>query len=321
MFNPDDDEEERKRQALLDMLGGGPNRIGGGGDTPTTPTLPTPPGGGGSNPLNALMGANPNAGKGAPNNPGGAAFWRQNETSPWQGGPNAKWSGGSGVSMGANPNAGVGAPNNPGGAAFWRQDENSPWQGGPDGKGPAAGVDPLGFDPTWKDTNAKGGPVNGSDPSSRDYGAAPSGWDANRWNDPNEKNAKYVYGRDAAVAAREGKYNAQWVRDWVAAHPDWEIQDGEDPLIRMKQEALDKIEPGQESVWQDVLRDAGGANGLQFQNADGYGGGGGGGDPQKMPGHKYANDIGLDTSGSDIVKRIIQAIEELQRGALMGGLG
>ena len=117
-------------------------------------------------------------------------------------------------------------------------------------------------------TDDQGRPLVG-----KDYGLPP-GFDAKRWADPAEKSAKYTYGRDAWVAKQEGKYNAQWVKDWVAAHPQWEIKDADtaDPKIRVKQEFMkDFGEEGSTSVWQDVIRDSGGANDLQFINAEGEG--------------------------------------------------
>lgn len=134
--------------------------------------------------------------------------------------------------------------------------------------------------------------------------------------------AKDQFMVDAQAAKARGEYNADWVRRWVAAHPEWEIQDGPDPLIRMKQEFLDRLEPGQISTWQDVIRDSGGVNDVQFINADG---GGGGGDHTGLGGGGGGayNPLlhGAGGGQSDIVARILAAIEQLQRGALMGGLG
>jgi hypothetical protein len=121
---------------------------------------------------------------------------------------------------------------------------------------------------------------------------------------------------DAQAAKARGEYNAAWVRAWVAAHPEWEIQDGDDPLIRMKQDALDKLEPGQRTVWQDVIRDSGGANDPQFMNADGY-------DPEAPAAGSGGGNIApsINAGGNDVLAQIMAAIEQLKRGALMNGLG
>jgi hypothetical protein len=92
------------------------------------------------------------------------------------------------------------------------------------------------------------------------------GWDPRRTdNDP-----KQVFGAFAQSWINSGKpWNADAVRAFVAQDPRWELSgSATDPQIRVKQSELDKWKPGT-SIWQDVIRDAGGANGVQFLNAGG----------------------------------------------------
>jgi hypothetical protein len=94
------------------------------------------------------------------------------------------------------------------------------------------------------------------------YSAMP-GWDTARLNNPEDLSGKYVFGRWA-----QGKpATTEMLQQFVAEHPDWEMR-GSDGL-RMKQEALDKLSPGRQSVWQDVIFDVGGPDASwQFINAD-----------------------------------------------------
>jgi hypothetical protein len=101
-----------------------------------------------------------------------------------------------------------------------------------------------------------------------------AGWDPSR----TDNNGKYEYGRAVQAALNSGQtYNADWVRSFVAQHPnEWEIDPNSspnDPHIRQKQSYLNSAtgdsKQGQTSIYQDVLGDAGGANRPQFSNVEG----------------------------------------------------
>ena len=104
------------------------------------------------------------------------------------------------------------------------------------------------------------------------------GWETDRLNNPQDNDPKTVFGRfveDWIASGRE--WNGDGARAFVASDPRWRIDNSNpaDPKIWVDQAELDKWKPGR-TVPQDVVRDAGGANGPQFINADGSGGGGGG---------------------------------------------
>ena len=94
------------------------------------------------------------------------------------------------------------------------------------------------------------------------------GFDQSRLDNPNDGDPKIVFARFAA--SKGGVITADDVRAFVAADPRWEIDPNSgpnDPHIRVKQSELDRWKPGV-SVWQDVIRDSGGANQAQFVNAE-----------------------------------------------------
>lgn len=100
------------------------------------------------------------------------------------------------------------------------------------------------------------------------------GWDNTR----TDNSGKYEFGRFAQ--SKGGHLTGDDVRGFVNQNPDeWEIYGGsskDDPLIRQKQAWLSDpshgdSKSGQQSTWQDVIRDAGpgGANQATFNNAAG----------------------------------------------------
>ncbi len=94
-----------------------------------------------------------------------------------------------------------------------------------------------------------------------------SGFDPSRTDD----SPKYTFGRWAQQWQRSGKpWGADAIRAFVAQDPRWELDDPTslDPKLRVRQSELDKWKPGQ-SVWQDVIGDAGGQNRIQYQNMGG----------------------------------------------------
>jgi hypothetical protein len=136
--------------------------------------------------------------------------------------------------------------------------------------------------------------------------------------------AKDIY-LDAANAAKAaGTYNPAWLFDvFLKEHPDWEARgtrDDLDPNVRMRQSALDQLEPGQESRWQDVFRNSGVENGVQFNNADDVGGGGGGATPVDL-GHLGGLHGGAPGGGGNMLQVIMALIDKLNHGALLNGLG
>lgn len=99
------------------------------------------------------------------------------------------------------------------------------------------------------------------------------GFEESRLNNPQDNDPKTIWGR--YVASKGGKVTADDVRAFVGGDSRWEInpQSGSnDPQIRVKQDILNSWKPGQ-STWQDVIRDSGGANAGQFENAAGTGDG------------------------------------------------
>lgn len=98
------------------------------------------------------------------------------------------------------------------------------------------------------------------------YGAVP-GFDTTRLNNPQDNDPKTVFGRFAS--SKGGHVTAADILGFAQADPRWETSGSpNDPLLRVKQAELDKWKPGK-SLWQDVIRDAGGMNAAQFLNAPG----------------------------------------------------
>ena len=107
-------------------------------------------------------------------------------------------------------------------------------------------------------------PLDATPPPPGGYTPMP-GWDTQRLNDRNDNAPEYLFAR--WVQANALSPTTENLQKFVDTHPDWEMR-GSDQ-IRMRQSVLDRINPGRQSVWQDVIRDVNGPGAQwQFLNAE-----------------------------------------------------
>ena len=145
---------------------------------------------------------------------------------------------------------------------------------------------------------------------------APPGFEQSRVNDLNDNEIKYDYLRwlqDHNYIDQNGRYTkppAEVIREYAT-----------DPETKKRYPGIEFDDEGLRAnntdPWQDIVRDYGGENGVQFINRDEGGGAGGGGG---LPGGGPPVTLGGGGGGDNIVQRILAAIDQLQRGALLGGL-
>src|SRR3990167_7493458 len=162
-------------------------------------------------------------------------------------------------------------------------------------------------------------PTTPTGPTALSTYAPMAGWEESRLNDKADNAPKYVFGRFVQDWLASGKPgNADAVRAFVAQDPRWEIEDnGDDPKIRVKQSELDTWEgkQGHASVWQDVIRDAGGANAPQFMNV----GGDAGTVPPPGTGSSPTDGQGFSGAGADLFNGDAMARIQAELNALIAG--
>lgn len=126
--------------------------------------------------------------------------------------------------------------------------------------------------PSAPDAPAPAPPQALPGPKNNNYQGVP-GWEIDRLNNPNDTSGKYELMRwiqdNGYGPGGPNKWGVEGVNKFLASNSGWEGNgNANDPWIRQKQDYLSEKDPGRQTRWQDVIRDAGGENGYAFQNAE-----------------------------------------------------